>query len=302
MKVISVRDLELYMRCPRAYKFKVINDAISQEKPLSLCKSITTKRVIFWMHENKFKLTKDDIGQQCSLIWDEELSDPRVNQQELQEVVIAEKLATKKTKGKPSISKREKLLESITVWCLNYHKIEKDTNVLHFNIPYECQIGDARFTGAIDLVRQNDDNTIEIVKLRTSSQAPALAFIERDISLTLASYASWKGNFFINDQGSDLQISIAQIPRAFYYHLPFLETYKRNAKNGKKGEVKGNPLIESSRSQEKLLDFEFEILQVVAGIEMNYFPMRIIQPCGCCLCAFRHQCESFVDSPTKVML
>ena len=61
MKVISVHDLELYMRCPRAYKFKVVDESISQQKSLSLCKSITTKRVIFWIHQNKFKVTKEDI-------------------------------------------------------------------------------------------------------------------------------------------------------------------------------------------------------------------------------------------------
>lgn len=298
MRIIPVSDLELYMRCPRAYQLKVIEENVAQQKSLALCRSITTKRVIFWMHENKLKYTADDIKQQCDLVWREEINDPRVNQQELEEIVVMEKQATKKTKTKPAVTKRDKILEDITTWCLRYQQMEKNADVLHFNIPYECKIGDIIFTGTVDLIRKNDEG-IEIVKLRTSSQRPSDAYIQRDLSLTLASYAAWKGNFFPTVEGKNLQVAMADIPQAFYYHLPFLETYKRNAKKGKKGEAKGNPLIECSRPQDKLLDFEFEILQIAAGIEMQYFPMRITQPCGCCLCDFRHQCESFVTSPTE---
>ncbi|WP_372364856.1 PD-(D/E)XK nuclease family protein [Candidatus Uabimicrobium sp. HlEnr_7] len=298
MKVISVRDLELYMRCPRAYKLKVLEEHVAQQKTVSLCRSIATKRVIFWMHENKFKFTEDDIQQQCDFFWNEELDDPRVNQQELEEVVVMEKRATKKTKAKPAVSKREKILKDITTWCLRYQQAERSSDVLHFNTPYECQIGDIVFTGSIDLIRKNSDDGIELVKLRTSSQPPGEAYLQRDLSLTLASYATWKGNFFPSVDGSTLQIAIAQVPQVFYYHLPFLDIYKRNAKKGKKSEAKGNPLIECSRPRNMLLDFEFEVLQIAAGIEMKYFPMRIIQPCGCCLCAFRHQCASSVQVET----
>ena len=298
MQIIPVSDLELYMRCPRAYKLKVIEEHVAQQKTLSLCRSIATKRVIFWMHDNKLQFTEDDIKQQCDLMWNEELDDPRVDQQELDEIVVMEKRATKKTKAKPAITKRDKTLKDITTWCLRYQQAEKDRNILHFNVPYECQIGDIVFTGTVDIIRKNSNDDIELVKLRTSSQPPSEAYSERDLSLTLASYAMWKGKFFPTVDGSTLQIAIAQIPKAYYYHLPFLDTYKRNAKKGKKGEAKGNPLIECSRSPNKLLEFEFEILQIAAGIEMQYFPMRIIQPCGCCLCTFRHQCKSFTTLQT----
>ena len=286
------------MRCPRAYKLKIHEGVVSRDKHLSLCKSIATKQVILWIHnqnECPEMIKACDIENECERCWKQEIDDPRVCKQELAEIVNVAKTATKNNKAVPATSKNQKLLSDIKNWCLRYVQLQKDVNVIHSNIAYECEIGDLTFTGFIDQIRQDNDGNIQIMKLRTSSQTPSNAYMDRDFSLTLAAYATWKGYFFPNRDDPNLKSSISQIPEVFYYYLPFLDTYKRNGKKKKKGEVKGDPLISSPKSKKRLLEFEYEILQIVAGIEMGYFPMRVVQPVGCCLCSYRHQCNSFTS-------
>ena len=74
---ISISDLELYMKCPRAYQLHKIEGVEPQQKSLSLCKAITTRKVIeeLYCDDKDLKdFSQKEIEEKCERVWKEEIS------------------------------------------------------------------------------------------------------------------------------------------------------------------------------------------------------------------------------------
>lgn len=171
---IHISDLELYLRCLRAYKLHAVDGVEPQHKTLSLCKAKTAKRVIAELHSGIKPLaefTSVEIEKLCEDVWNQEISDPSVDKTELQEIAIQAKPETKSKPATPAITKAEKALDEIKTWVTGYAKLEKDATVLYSNVYFEDEIGDCTFAGHIDILRKKEDS-IEIVMLKTGSQPP----------------------------------------------------------------------------------------------------------------------------------
>ena len=290
---IALSDLELYLRCPRAYKLNVLEEVLPQHKSLGLCKAATTKKVIAALHREYPTLhavPTSDIEKLCDYFWQEELADPQVDQAELNTLVSQAKAATKNKSETPAVTKAQKTLADIKSWCCGYAQWESAAKVLSSDVYFEDRLGDVVFYGYLDQLREHPEDGIQLVQFKTSAQLPPASYLTRDFAISLAVHAVWQGSLHLP---SGEVMRLQTIPAAYCFYLPHLEHYQKNGK-GKKGEIKGDPMIPVHRSQENLLDFEYELLDAVNGIRQKYFPMRVVNPCGCSLCQFTHQCRSGV--------
>ena len=289
---IALSDLELYLRCPRAYKLHVLDEVLPQHKSLGLCKAATAKQVIAALHHEYPTLSAVSapaIEKFCDCFWQEELADPQVDQAELNAIVSQAKPATKNKAESPAVTKAQKTLADIKSWCCGYAQWESAAKVLASDVYFEDRLGDVVFYGYLDQLRQHPQEGLQLVMFKTSAQLPPASYLARDFAISLTVHAVWQGSLHLPKETVRLQT----IPAAYCYYLPHLEHYQKNGK-GKKGEVKGDPMIPVSRTKENLLDFEYELLDAVNGIRQKFFPMRVVNPCGCSLCQFTHQCRSGV--------
>jgi hypothetical protein len=293
---IHISDLELYLRCPRAYKLHQVDGIEPQHTTLSLCKSKTVRQVIYELHSGVKPLsefTSTEIEKLCEDVWKHETTDPSVDKSELAEIAIQAKPETKTKPAIPAITKAAKALDEIKTWVIGYARLEKDSVVLYSNMYFEDEIGDCTFAGRIDLIRKSQDS-IEIVMFKTGSQPPSIAYLARDFLTSLASHAVWQGRVY-PDVESEQYIELRKLPVTFCYYLPYLEPYKRKNGNVNKGDLKGNPVIPVTRSEKTLLDFEYEILHAASGIETQYFPMNVTNILGCSICQYAEKCQTSAE-------
>lgn len=77
---IPITDLELYMRCPRAYKLHKLDGVEPQCKPLSLCKAINVRNVVSALHQRHPMPQSEEIAKLCGETWQEEIADSKDDQ------------------------------------------------------------------------------------------------------------------------------------------------------------------------------------------------------------------------------
>jgi len=283
---LSVKDLQLYQKCPRAYRLHKLEGVEAQRVTVSWCKSTTAREVIKELCCGAVALshTQVEIEKICEAIWRSVCA--KADQEELNEVALQAKPATK-TRGEIAlVTKGEKALEQIKTWCVAYWQMERDKTKGSPAL-YETEILGYEFCGTIDLVRFP-----QIYFFKTSSQVPSLTYLARDFEISLVSHAFLFGKVW--NAGETEYTNYSIIPHANIYYLPNLETYKRNTKTSKAGDLKGNPAIPCTRSKQTLLDFEYEVLDVVRGIEKGHFHMAAA-PLNCSICQYAYACTSGVE-------
>ena len=300
---MEISDLKLYLQCPRSYKLHVINGLEPPHKSLSLCKASTVRKVMAKLHANEKKPsdhTPQEIESLCEKTWQEEIAN--ASQEELNTVVVQGKPATKKVPAVPAVTKGERILENIKTWCFEYTREETDSHVLYCNTGFQIVIGDMTFAGHLDLVRKTPDSGIQLLIFNTSSQPPQTAYLERDFTLALQTWALWQGTLFPKYPDLSEEVRLETIPSVYMYYLPYLERYQ--TKTAKKGERKGNPFIQVQKTKEDLLDLEYELLYTVSGIQEEFFPMMPKSSVGCSVCQYAHGCNKshsvFMDSSFDV--
>lgn len=289
---ISISDLKLYLQCPRSYKLHVIDGLEPQYKSLSLCKAATVRKVMAKLHGNEKKPsdhTPQEIESLCEKIWQEEIAN--ASQEELNTIVVQEKPATKKLPDTPAVTKGDRIFENIKTWCLEYSREEIGSQVLYSNTYFQIIIGDVTFAGHLDLLRKGPDPGIQVLIFNTSSQAPLTAYLARDFTLALPTWALWHGTLFPKYPDLSEEVRLKTIPSVYVYYLPYLERYQKKNGNHANGDRKGNPLIQVSKTKEELLDFEYEILYTVSGIQEEFFPMMPKSTVGCSVCQYAHGCD-----------
>ena len=163
------------------------------------------------------------------------------------------------------------------------------------DVRFQVAIADTTFVGYLDLVRKAGDE-IQVVSFSTGSQAPPSVFLEKDFIMSLYAHAIWQGTLYPRYPDLSDEIRLETIPALGVYHFPHLERYQKKNGTHQKGERKGDPMILVSRSKEQLLEFEYEILSLVSGIEQGFFPMMPRFPMGCSVCRYAHGCTETVDT------
>lgn len=288
---LSVSDLNLYIKCPRAYKLHEIEGVKPQHKSLSSCRSATVRKVVSALHRGEKKpcdCTRQEIEAICERVWQEEIADPAINQEEINAAVIQEKPATRSKTKTPTVTKGDRVLENIKEWCFEYSR-EGESQVLYSNVSFQTIIADITFTGYIDQVRKVGDN-LQVLSFSTGCQPPDAVFLDRDFALSLYAYAIWQGSLFPKHPDLSEKVRLHTIPSLGVCHFPYLERYQKKTGDYKQGDRKGNPLIPVARTKEQLLEFEYEVLSIVSGIEQGFFPMMPRNPMGCSDCQYAHRC------------
>ena len=295
---ITISELKQYLQCPRSYKLREIDGVELINKTLSACKTAIVRKVVAEIHSGAKKpcdYTKEAIGKICEQMWQEEASDPKVDQAELSEIVVNEK-----KNGTPAITKGERILENIKTWIFEYSREEMDAEVLYNNLYFQTTIADVTFCGFIDQIRKVNDS-LQILIFSTGSQTPHPMFLGRDFVAFLYSHALWQGCVFPQYPDLSEEIRIETIPTVYVYHFPYLERYQKKTGKYKKGDRKGNPLVGVTRTKRELVDFEYELLYIVSGMQQEFFPKMPKIVAGCTMCAYAHACQGslFSESDTS---
>ncbi|NUM33679.1 MAG: PD-(D/E)XK nuclease family protein [Candidatus Brocadiae bacterium] len=284
---ISINEIELYMNCPRAYKFWYCDVMEEKKKSLSVCKANAIRKAVQQIHGGILANVKaEDIEMFCEHIWQEEITN--ADQEELDTIVIQEKPATSKKEATPPVTKGQRALVNLKIWAVHYAEMEKEAQVIYSDVPFEDTIGDTTFTGTISQIRKSPQEGWQVIVFNTSSQIPGFAYLKRNFSISLYAHALWQGLLEVNEE----KISIGEIPAVYLYYFPNLELYKRGNGKSQKGELKGDPWIPVHRSRAELLQFEYEILYVASGIQLGFYPMNVTRLGGCELCGFTHGCHA----------
>jgi hypothetical protein len=257
---IEIRDLLLYLRCPRAYRHGVVEGHRRDTDSLNQAKIHAFRMAVSGHHGNDH--------QDVTHLW-------RV----ASSAVLPEDLAAPASKCQ---TKGEKALEDLSVWVENYYKTNPYPQEIEGMVtPYDAKIGGIVFYGHCDMKFIDGDERVYLL-FRCGSQVPNAAHLARDLEFSLLFYcANWRSR---EDLGND-----GMVAKVYCYYLPHLDTYKRKTGLHAAGDLKGNPMIPVLRSPEFLTEFEFEISQVAAGIQSGYFPMRP-DALGCSLCQYREHC------------
>lgn len=291
---ITISEVLKYIQCPRSFKLATIDGREPEHKSLSFCRSVTVKEVLKALHLTDNQMSRysyEEIQSICQEIWQKQILDLKVNQDELCSFVVQPKAATKNKPVVHGVTKSERILENITKWVFEYSREESQAEVLYTGVYFQTQIADTTFVGYIDVVRKVND-TLQVLSISTASQPPEKGYIEQDFVLSLFSHVIRFGVLYPEYPCLENPITFQTLPEVYVYHMPFLERYQKKTGKHKKGERKGNPLISATRSEEELLKLEYEILYTVAGIKQEFFPKMPRNPVGCSMCQYANACRN----------
>ena len=284
---ISVSELNLYLRCPRAFKLRAIDGVEPERKGLSECFSSAIRNTIGQLHGGEKRpqeYSREEIDTICGLIWQGEAANPRIGRAELETVVVPGKPGTKKRPVVAAVTRGEQMLANLTEWCFSYAQGEIASEVAYSNVHFHTTIGDATFTGRIDLVRRHPQSGMQVVCFETGIEPVSPPYLERSFAISLYVHALWQGTLYPNFPNMGEEVRLEMIPSLLVYPLPAPDQCPK--KSGKE-EKDGNPLIPVNRTREMLLHFEYEVLYATAGIEQEFFPMRPSSRCARCEYAYR---------------
>ncbi|GBE30853.1 PD-(D/E)XK nuclease superfamily protein [bacterium BMS3Bbin04] len=120
-------------------------------------------------------------------------------------------------------------------------------NVILSEAKFMLKVGRNIFSGTVDQIRQNDDGEFTLLDFKSSKFPPNQTFLDVDYQLGLYALACWKGVFKLPDS----TMKMLEIPpdklKIVYYHLRDHLLYKRNGKEFKASDEKGDPRRFTSR-------------------------------------------------------
>ena len=164
--------------------------------------------------------------------------------------------------------------------------LNSEAEILFSEVKFRVKIWGHMFTGTIDQVRRNPDETIELVDLKSAKQRPSMSFLLNDWQLRLYSYALAFGEIQSNGIWVKPQLFVNF---ASWEFLRAYEIRKRTTVNGKVGEQKGESLIRTKRTSEDLKLFKMELKALLNSMLRDWhFP----NPDHCVMCHYTHYCKN----------
>ncbi|NQV15115.1 PD-(D/E)XK nuclease family protein [bacterium] len=166
------------------------------------------------------------------------------------------------------------------------YKENHQCEVIYSEVEFRVMVKGYQLTGTIDQLRRNSDGDIDLVDLKSGVQRPNAKALPHDWQLSLYAYALKYGELFVNGDWVRPRI---RVDRTVIYFLRAHEIYKRNTKYGKKGEQKGLPLIACQKPDWDLIQFRYDLLNIIKMITKDWpFP----NPSACGFCGYHNACES----------
>lgn len=178
----------------------------------------------------------------------------------------------------------------------NYRSKEynKSAVVLFSEAMFRAKILGYEFTGTIDQVRLNPNNSVELLDFKSSAQRPNYYAVPNDIQLTLYAYALKYGELLVDGIWVKTNMLVDTVG---IYFLRAHEVYKRRTGDTLPGEEKGDPFIRTTKSIQDLRAFRHEIrAQLSAMVKPWYYP----NTASCAFCSYATHCISRNDNvPVK---
>jgi RecB family exonuclease len=161
-----------------------------------------------------------------------------------------------------------------------------DCLVLYSEQPFRVRIAGHTFTGTIDQVRKNSDNTLELIDFKSGKQQPCKTALRNDWQLSLYSYALHHGEFEIAGEWFKPEL-IANY--ASIYFLRAHEIRKKASSLGPVGAEKGDPLLRVKPDTRNHRQFREQIKRLLNAILKDWhFP----NPSHCHICQYTGHCLS----------
>ena len=190
----------------------------------------------------------------------------------------------------------EKLKNNAVEILENYRSKDYNKNavVLFSEVQFRVKILGYEFTGTIDQVRLNPDNSVELLDFKSSAQRPNHYAIPNDIQLTLYAYALKYGGLLVDGIWVKPNMLVDSVG---IYFLRAHEVYKRKVPGKEVGDEKGDPFISTTKSIQDLRAFRGEIrAQLSAMVKPWYYP----NTASCAFCSYATHCISRNDNvPVK---
>ncbi len=191
-----------------------------------------------------------------------------------------------------------KLVDEAVEMLKNYREKDYnyDANVILSEAKFVLKVGRNTFSGTVDQVRQNDDNSFTLLDFKSSKFPPNQTFLDVDYQLGLYALACWKGVFKLPDGTMRmLEIPPEKLVIAYYQlrdHIP----YKRNGKGFQAGDERGDPRRFTSRSRDQLKVLKRDVAAIASNINRGVFP-RNPGTINCPACTYSGICtgDSRID-------
>ena len=166
----------------------------------------------------------------------------------------------------------------------------QDAIVLFSEAQFRVKILGYLFTGTIDQVRKNIDETISLIDFKSSKMRPNQYAIPNDLQLTLYSYALKFGEVLVDDIWVKPNMMVDSVG---IYFLRAHEVYKRKVTGKEIGDEKGDPFMMTSKSIQDLRAFRHEIrAQLSAMVKPWYYP----NTASCSFCTYSTHCIARNDT------
>ena len=188
----------------------------------------------------------------------------------------------------------------MAVEIINHYRLKpynREARVVLSEAPFTVKVGRVTFTGTVDQIRENPDNTLELIDYKTSQRVPPEAALASSYQLILYSLAMLYGTFH-SPQGP---VRFLQLPdHATWYHLRNHIPYKRKTTVGDrvflKGDEKpGDPRHRISITPDMIDAFRKDVGKIARAINEGIFP-RIASTANCSLCKFSKACMQEKES------
>ena len=177
--------------------------------------------------------------------------------------------------------------------CKDYNR---DTTVILSEAKFMLKVGRNIFSGTVDQIRQNEDDSYTLLDFKSSKFPPNQTFLEVDYQLGLYALACWKGVFKMPDG----TMKMLEIPpdklKIVYYQLRDHIPYKRNGKGFQAGDERGDPRRFTSRTRDQLKVLKRDVSAITSNINRGVFP-RNPGTINCPACAYSSICigDSRID-------
>ncbi len=268
-----------YINCPLMFRFRHIDKISPEHRHPAALHGSTLHKLIYMIHDSKWSI---DVADHYRGIFEE------FEFKEDSNVLV-------------KWNDREKELAAFETNAIELldgyrkHKANHEAQVLYSEQQFRVKIGGYLFTGTIDQVRKNRDDTIELIDFKSSKQRPALTSVQQDWQLNLYAHALKNGEFLIQDKWikSKLHSDYCSV-----YFLRAHEIRKRTTSNGSKGDEKGDPFIRIRKSGDELKAFRMQIKNLLKSMLKDWhYP----NPNHCNICSYTTHCQERNDNLSPLL-
>jgi len=265
-----ITELREYANCPKKYQIrKIWNFKPDFVKPELLFGTIC-HRLIKELHTNK-EFDLDNLGTLFEFLWNSE--------ETKRDIPIAYKNKWKET---IEIYKKQ-VVEIFTNYLTKDYN--KNSEFIFSEKRFEVDIDQFQFEGTIDEVRKFENKLI-LVDYKTGKTKPKIEVLKKDLQLRFYAYALKYGNLGINRIPDEMWI----------YFLPNHIPYRRNTKDAKKGDERGDPRYIVECSEWDIHYLPEDIIPICQSIEKGTF-FRNPGAFTCGMCQYITMCQEDMQPP-----